>query len=137
MPRFEVLPPSNGQPARSADYNQDNDLIAYPPKTPMMRVSVNKQRRITLAQTAQGFDPDYRQKGNCLGTDPNLFLPQKGEPTDPAKKICGECRVRSDCLEEGLALGNKAEGIWGGTSKRERTAIRAARQQLAQEMANS
>ena len=71
--------------------------------------------------------PSWRRQGNCLGVNPDLFFPERGEPTAPAKKVCAGCVVRSDCLEYALSTGEKF-GIWGGLSERERRRIR---QQLA------
>lgn len=51
------------------------------------------------------------------------FFPDRGAPTGPAKTICSECTVKAECLEYALSEGMK-HGIWGGTSERERRAIR-------------
>ena len=41
----------------------------------------------------------------------------------PAKAICGTCLVRPECLATALA-DSSLVGIWGGTTTRERVAIR-------------
>jgi WhiB family redox-sensing transcriptional regulator len=62
----------------------------------------------------------------CRGTDPDLWFPERGEATSPAKEICASCFVREDCLDYALANGEKF-GIWGGKSERERRRIRTER----------
>ncbi len=59
----------------------------------------------------------------CAQTDPEAFFPEKGGSTRDAKKVCGSCMVKSECLE--YALGNDERfGIWGGLSERERRRLR-------------
>ena len=59
----------------------------------------------------------------CAQTDPEAFFPEKGGSTREAKKICGGCDVRAQCLE--FALNNDARfGIWGGLSERERRKLK-------------
>ncbi len=41
-----------------------------------------------------------------------------------AKRICGRCLVRHECLDFAVAE-NITEGIWGGLSERERRKVRA------------
>jgi WhiB family redox-sensing transcriptional regulator len=55
----------------------------------------------------------------CAQTDPEAFFPEKGGSTRDAKKVCGACNVRSQCLEYALA-NDERFGIWGGLSERER-----------------
>lgn len=62
----------------------------------------------------------------CLGMDPDLFFPERGESVAAAKEVCQDCPVRLTCLQ--YALDNKEHhGIWGGVSERERRRIRRAR----------
>jgi hypothetical protein len=49
----------------------------------------------------------------CAGADPDLFFPLPGQPADPAKAICGTCRMRAVCLARARANGERY-GIWGG-----------------------
>jgi hypothetical protein len=58
--------------------------------------------------------------------DAELFHPNRGEDTAAAKAVCAECLVRVECLEYALANAEKF-GIWGGTSERERRAMRRER----------
>lgn len=59
----------------------------------------------------------------CAQTDPEAFFPEKGGSTRDAKKVCGACNVRSQCLEYALA-NDERFGIWGGLSERERRRLR-------------
>jgi WhiB family redox-sensing transcriptional regulator len=61
----------------------------------------------------------WQLKANCLGFDPELFFPARGDSTREAREICRNCVVREDCLEYALANGEKF-GIWGGLDERER-----------------
>lgn len=59
----------------------------------------------------------------CAQTDPEAFFPEKGGSTRDAKRICGSCDVRGDCLD--YALHNDERfGIWGGLSERERRKLK-------------
>jgi Transcription factor WhiB len=61
----------------------------------------------------------WRNLARCQYTDPEIFFPEKGGSTAPAKKICAGCEVRAKC--EDYALKNhELYGIWGGLSDRER-----------------
>ncbi|MFY9228300.1 MAG: WhiB family transcriptional regulator [Candidatus Microsaccharimonas sp.] len=84
------------------------------------------QRQPIEIRTMNGIDlvtvDNWREFAECATTDPEIFLPQKGESTRDAKKICGRCAARLFCLD--YAVATKQEGIWGGTSDRERRAIR-------------
>lgn len=66
----------------------------------------------------------WRTEAVCNEVDPEIFYPEKGGSTRPAKRICAACPVTEACLE--YALDNDERfGIWGGLSARER--IRMAR----------
>jgi WhiB family transcriptional regulator, redox-sensing transcriptional regulator len=63
-------------------------------------------------------------RGACRSEDPELFFPRS--PTGPslaqvnsAKAICGRCPVQPNCLS--YALITQRDGIWGGTTREERT----------------
>jgi len=74
-------------------------------------------------------DTSWQDYGNCLGVDPDLFFPARGDSTDQAKAVCAGCTVRDACLEYALVNYEK-HGIWGGKSERERRRMRKARHQL-------
>lgn len=48
-----------------------------------------------------------------------LFFPEKGGTTAPAKRICGLCPVVAECLQFALDHDERF-GIWGGKSERRR-----------------
>jgi WhiB family redox-sensing transcriptional regulator len=65
----------------------------------------------------------WQTEALCAQTDPEAFFPEKGGSTRDAKKVCGACNVRSECLEYALA-NDERFGIWGGLSERERRRLR-------------
>ncbi|MGV9002096.1 MAG: WhiB family transcriptional regulator [Candidatus Saccharimonadaceae bacterium] len=79
---------------------------------------------------------DWRNRAACLTEDPELFFPigNKGVALlqiEQAKKICSQCKVIEQCLQQ--ALGNGEDfGVWGGLSEDERRAInRKTRRQIS------
>ena len=60
----------------------------------------------------------------CAQVDPTLWFPEKGESNTAAKKICHRCDIEAACLTIALA-DPELEGVWGGTSHRERQTMRA------------
>lgn len=60
---------------------------------------------------------------NCLGVDPDLFFPTRGETSAEAKHVCSTCPVRADCLNYALDH-NEQHGVWGGLGRRARERIR-------------
>ncbi len=58
-------------------------------------------------------------EAKCLDADPEAFFPEKGGSTREAKRICGVCPVRGECLDYALS-NDERFGIWGGLSERER-----------------
>lgn len=66
-------------------------------------------------------------RGACVGVDPALFFPARGESTTEAKRICRACPVREECLDHALTPPLERFGIWGGLSERERRRIRTQR----------
>lgn len=65
----------------------------------------------------------WQDLGACVGVDPDLFFPERGQSTREAKEICRTCPVKEECLEWALTR-TEPFGIWGGTSERERKRIR-------------
>lgn len=60
----------------------------------------------------------------CAQVDPALWFPEKGQGNTAAKKICHDCDIEAACLTIALA-DPELEGIWGGTTHRERQTMRA------------
>lgn len=67
---------------------------------------------------------DWRELALCAQFEPDLFFPEKGESTGPAKRVCAACEVRAECLQDALDRGERF-GVWGGLSERERRALTA------------
>ena len=65
----------------------------------------------------------WQSEALCAQTDPEAFFPEKGGSTRDAKRVCGACNVRSECLEYALT-NDERFGIWGGLSERERRRLR-------------
>lgn len=59
----------------------------------------------------------------CAQTDPEAFFPEKGGSTRDAKKVCGACAVKQECLDYALS-NDERFGIWGGLSERERRKLK-------------
>lgn len=83
-----------------------------------------------------GFSvPDWHDGAACLpelwvGKVRPEFFVERGRSTAPAKAVCNRCPVVEECLAE--ALDNPwMLGVWGGTSERQRLAIRRKRAELA------
>lgn len=66
----------------------------------------------------------WKDYANCLGVNPDLFFPERGESAQPAKAICAGCTVREECLEANF---HEKKGVWGGLDQRQRQSLRAAR----------
>ncbi len=73
-------------------------------------------------------DDAWRLDALCAETDPEAFFPEKGGSTREAKRVCGGCTVRAECLESALT-NDERFGIWGGLSERERRRIRVQRRE--------
>ena len=61
----------------------------------------------------------------CAEIGPEVFFPDKDESyagRELAKKICGNCLHKDECLEWGLH--REYYGIWGGATENERRALR-------------
>lgn len=59
----------------------------------------------------------------CSQVGQDLFFPESGELSKPAKQVCLQCDVREQCLE--YAMRNRENfGVWGGLSARERMKLR-------------
>ena len=71
-------------------------------------------------------DDAWRLDALCAETDPEAFFPEQGGSTREAKRVCGGCAVRTECLEAALA-NDERFGIWGGLSERERRRLRLQR----------
>jgi WhiB family redox-sensing transcriptional regulator len=66
----------------------------------------------------------WRKQAACRGLDPVIFYPNAEfeEDAEPAKAVCAQCPVQSDCLEHALSVREK-DGVWGGATEKERRRI--------------
>ena len=72
----------------------------------------------------------WRQRGACNGLDPAVFYPDSEETAEEAKAICALCPVRLSCLEHALTM-RERDGVWGGTTEKERRRIIRQRRRSA------
>lgn len=67
--------------------------------------------------------PPWMGQGACRGMDTSQFVTERATSTADAKAVCRSCPVVGECLA--FALGHlELRGVWGGTSQRERRAMR-------------
>lgn len=76
-------------------------------------------------------DDTWRDHALCRDTDPELFFPigTTGHAIvtqDHARRVCGDCLVKQECLDYALDT-NQDSGIWGGLTEEERRVIRRKR----------
>ncbi len=86
---------------------------------------------MSAAVYAPSFAPkseteEWKAEGACRDHDPDVFFPDRGEDTDTAKRICAACTVRRECLTYAITAPRERNGIWGGTSGRERRKLTLA-----------
>jgi hypothetical protein len=69
-----------------------------------------------------------RAVGLCASLDPYdsdpVFFPHAKSAGEEAKRICGHCPIRLECLEHALAFPEEY-GVWGGLTEGERFALRS------------
>ncbi|GLZ34852.1 transcriptional regulator WhiB [Lentzea sp. NBRC 105346] len=70
--------------------------------------------------------PAWMKSALCRETDPDAFYPDKGGSTVWAKRVCGNCPVRAECLEHALQH-NEKHGVWGGLTERQRRRLQERR----------
>jgi WhiB family transcriptional regulator, redox-sensing transcriptional regulator len=63
--------------------------------------------------------PAWHRRAACRGMGTSLFFPGLGE----SKAVCAGCEVRAECLDA-VVSDQRAPGIWGGLSERQRTQLR-------------
>jgi WhiB family transcriptional regulator, redox-sensing transcriptional regulator len=76
--------------------------------------------------TRFGERPAWMDRAACIGVPVKVFYPTDEHGETAAKEVCATCEVRADCLAYALNQHRDATdaGIWGGTTERERRAIR-------------
>lgn len=81
--------------------------------------------RLQRARDSNPNDPYWRSQARCRTVDPETMFPLPTEPDDMALSLCRGCNVRPECLATALNAGD-CEGVWGGTTARERRAMLVA-----------
>jgi WhiB family redox-sensing transcriptional regulator len=61
---------------------------------------------------------DWREGALCRQSDPEAFFPEKGGSITTAKRVCGRCDVKADCLRYALDHDERF-GVWGGLTEPE------------------
>jgi WhiB family transcriptional regulator, redox-sensing transcriptional regulator len=69
--------------------------------------------------------PEWMEQGICAQADPDAWFPEGGASTADAKAICATCPVLDLCLAYAIDH-TELEGIWGGTTHRQRMTRRTA-----------
>ncbi len=68
----------------------------------------------------------WTTRAACRGiTEPDLFFLDHGQSPAQAKAVCAGCPVRQECLDYAVRW-RINDGIWGGTTPRERRLISRA-----------
>jgi WhiB family redox-sensing transcriptional regulator len=79
---------------------------------------------VRVAAGSRGLPvPKWHEQALCAQTDPEAFFPEKGGSIRQAKRICGRCEVKDECLRHAL-VHDERYGVWGGLSERERRRLK-------------
>ena len=86
-----------------------------------------RRRRLVVRADRYEGSTSWMASGACHDIDPELFFPitvtgRAVRQVNSAKAVCGGCPVRKNCLS--YALLTMPHGIWGGTTREERIAMR-------------
>lgn len=65
----------------------------------------------------------WQEQALCAQTGGDFFFPEPGSSVREAKRICGLCEIRAECLEYALS-NDERFGVWGGLSEKERLSLR-------------
>lgn len=81
---------------------------------------------INSAPLPPGYDHSWRDQAVCAAPEHAnaMFFPGRGDSENlkAARRVCATCPVTEECLE--FALLTNAEGVWGGTSEKQRRTIK-------------
>lgn len=80
--------------------------------------------------------PDWTRDALCAEVGVEMFFPSRDTAwldAPAAKQICARCPVRAECLEWALTFASDKDqdGVFGGTSPRERHRLRQQLQEVA------
>jgi len=94
------------------------------------RTAAEEDRRRALENVARAAAgaTNWRHLAACRREDPELFFPVGNSgpalvQVENAKRVCGRCPVREECLAWALETGQDA-GVWGGMSEDDRRSLR-------------
>jgi WhiB family redox-sensing transcriptional regulator len=83
-----------------------------------------------------GDDNDWLASGRCRDMPVETFFPSDGAGVEAARRICAACPVKEPCRE--YALANRiAQGVWGGTSERQRRRLVRSRRKQSNPMSRA
>jgi WhiB family redox-sensing transcriptional regulator len=66
--------------------------------------------------------PSFTGREPCRIGNPERFFPTDARQAEAAKRECAGCPLVADCLD--YALHHAVEGVWGGTTRRQRDRLR-------------
>jgi WhiB family redox-sensing transcriptional regulator len=69
--------------------------------------------------------PAWQARAACHDASPEVFFLRHGQSARPGLALCEGCEVRAECLDFAMADPG-LEGMWGGTTARERRRLRQA-----------
>jgi len=67
--------------------------------------------------------PAWMASAACRDAGVEVFFPARGVRPMAALALCAACTVRAECLAYAMA-DREFQGVWGGTSERERRRLR-------------
>lgn len=68
-------------------------------------------------------DTPWRSRAACRNLDATLWYPPKGRTAKQGREICAACPVSARCLEHAIETFER-QGLWGGSSDRQRRRLR-------------
>lgn len=110
-----AVPPRGSLTVSAAPMNVSG---AHPASAEVARPTTEHRRRRRM---------DWTDAALCAQTDPDLFFPayRANSFARLARRICASCPVRAECLDYALGYPD-LDGIWAGTTPRERQRLRRA-----------
>jgi WhiB family redox-sensing transcriptional regulator len=105
---------------------------AEAPKGPPTRANASIHLSTRYEDVFPMIATTWRKQAACRGLEVEVFYPATEDEADAAeaKAVCAVCPVRQACLEHALAH-REREGVWGGTTERERRRIVRQRRKSA------